>query len=62
MSHNSTGLGRRYMARPGQRPVPHFAGVGVQDLYWNRAAGRRLLWSLTEFRGVGRRVLYGVEP
>ena len=63
-SNSRTKLGRRYAAVPNQTPTPHFAGVGVQDLYWNRTTTTPwpVLWSLTEWPGVGKRVLYGVHP
>lgn len=68
-SNNPTSLGRRYQAIPDRTPVPHFAGKGVQDLYWQRSPTTRepvLLWSVTEYPGrgdnTGMRVLYGVTP
>lgn len=59
----STGkdLATLFAAVPGRTPLAYAAGIGVQDLYWRRA-GERRLWSLTEFKGKGMRVLYGVVP
>ncbi|WP_204288421.1 hypothetical protein [Microbispora amethystogenes] len=66
VSNNRTAtLGRRYEAVPGGQPTPHFAGRGVQDLYWHRSADPAqppILWSLTEGEGVKNRILYGVDP
>ncbi|GLX08153.1 hypothetical protein [Microbispora sp. NBRC 16548] len=53
----------RFRTRPGSTAVTRYpAGTGVQDLYWNRATSTPMLWSVTEFPGVGRRLLYGVHP
>lgn len=62
------GAAGRFVTRPGATTVArHYAGAGVQDLYWNRATSTPMLWSVTEFPGtpahpLGRRLLYGVHP
>ncbi|GIH48653.1 hypothetical protein SAMN05421833_12087 [Microbispora rosea] len=61
------GAAGRFVTRPGTTVARHYAGTGVQDLYWNRATSTPMLWSVTEFPGtaahpLGRRLLYGVRP
>ncbi|MEV6946091.1 hypothetical protein AB0N07_29700 [Streptomyces sp. NPDC051172] len=41
------------------KPVSQPGGQGLQDLYWLRSAEQ--LWTLTEYPGDGKRVLYGVS-
>ncbi|MGW2747018.1 hypothetical protein [Streptomyces sp. NPDC001450] len=58
---NDGGRGNSYLitARPGSTPAWRQGGRGLQDLYV--LPSRNELWTITEFTGVGRRVLYGVH-
>lgn len=61
-SHQASVAGTLFADRVDKKPLSYAAGEGVQTLYWRRRGKNRTLWSVTEFHGRGRRVLYGVTP
>lgn len=58
-SRGERNLGWLVTDRPNRTPVPERGGVGLQDLYVQRSNHR--LWTVTEWPGNGKRILYSVR-
>ncbi|MFF8992385.1 hypothetical protein ACF09H_21100 [Streptomyces sp. NPDC014983] len=58
-SRGDSRLGWLVTDRPSRQPTYQQGGVGLQDLYVQ--ASNHQLWTVTEWPGVGKRILYGVN-
>lgn len=59
-SRGGNRLGWVFSDVPNRNPNYQPGGVGLQDLYVARI--ERQLWTVTEWPGVGKRILYGINP